>query len=199
MRAGIKGLGLAALLGLTLGATPVAASELTAGVYGHDLGPASREGGADLLVGWRSAPVEQLSLIWKPHVHAVVVANTSVPTHWVAVGFDWKLDLQRFGLPGGTYLRPGIGLAYTTGKAGLPPVNAPGLAPAEIQRRLYLYHTRKDFGSHWEFEPDLALGYQLSPKLAAELSYEHLSNGEILHHGKNQGLDDLGLRLVYAY
>ena len=92
-----------------------------------------------------------------------------------------------------------LGMAYTTGKAGLPPVNAPDLSPAEIARRLHLYHTRKDFGSHWEFEPDLALGYRVSPKLAAELSYEHLSNGEILHHGKNQGLDDLGARLIYAF
>ncbi len=192
----VLGLALAAALFLAGAAD---AGELMAGAYGHDLGPASREGGADFLVGWRSAPVDSLSLIWKPQVHVVAVANTAVPTHWVAVGFDWKFGLQSIGLPSRIYLRPGIGLAYTTGKAKLPPVNAPGLSPAEIQRRLYLYHTRKDFGSHWEFEPDLALGYQVSPRLAAELSYEHLSNGEILHHGKNQGLDDVGLRLIYAF
>jgi hypothetical protein len=122
-----------------------------------------------------------------------------VSTHWVAVGFDWKVGLQKIGLPSRFYLRPGIGLAYTTGKAKLPPVNAPGLGPVEVQRRLYLYHTRKDFGSHWEFEPNLALGYQVTPRVAAELSYEHLSNGEILHHGKNQGLDDVGVRLIYAF
>ena len=192
----VLGLALASVLFVATGAK---AGELTAGVYGHDLGPASREGGADFLVGWRSAPVDSLSLIWTPQVHVVAVANTSVPTDWVAVGFDWKVGLQALGLSSNFYLRPGIGMAYTTGKAGLPPVNAPGLSPAEISRRLHLYHTRKDFGSHWEFEPDLALGYRVSPKLAAELSYEHLSNGEILHHGKNQGLDDLGARLIYAF
>ncbi len=188
-----------ALAGALLLGGQASAGELMAGVYGHDLGAASREGGADFLVGWRSAPVDSLGLIFKPQIHVVAVANTDVPTDWVAVGFDWKIGLQRLGLPSQLYLRPGIGLAYTTGKAGLPPVNAPGLSPAETQRRLHLYLTRKDFGSHWEFEPDLALGYRLSPRLAAELSYEHLSNGEILHHGKNQGLDDLGARLIYAF
>jgi len=167
----VLGLALASVLFVATGAK---AGELTAGVYGHDL-------------------------IWTPQVHVVAVANTAVPTDWVAVGFDWKIGLQKLGLSSNFYLRPGIGMAYTTGKAGLPPVNAPGLSPAEISRRLHLYHTRKDFGSHWEFEPDLALGYRVSPKLAAELSYEHLSNGEILHHGKNQGLDDLGARLIYAF
>ena len=188
-----------ALAGILLFATGAQAGELMAGAYGHDLGAASREGGADFLVGWRSERVDSLALIWKPQIHAVLVANTSVPTDWVAVGFDWKVGLQRLGLPSRIYLRPGIGMAYTTGKAKLPPVNAPGLAPAEVQRRLHLYYTRKDFGSHWEFEPNLALGYQVTPRVAAELSYEHLSNGEILHHGKNQGLDDLGVRLIYAF
>jgi len=192
----VRGLALASAL---LFAAEARAGELMAGVYGHDLGPASREGGADMLVGWRSAPVDNLSLIWKPQIHVVAVVNTAVPTDWVAVGFDWKAGLQRFGLPSRLYLRPGMGFAYTTGKARLPPVNAPGLNPTEVQRRLYLYHTRKDFGSHWEFEPNLALGYQVTPRVAAELSYEHLSNGEILHHGKNQGLDDVGVRLIYAF
>jgi lipid A 3-O-deacylase len=47
------------------------------------------------------------------------------------------------------------------------------------------------------FEPELALGYRFSPKWNVELSYIHLSNGEIFHHGSNQGLDDIGLRLTY--
>jgi hypothetical protein len=170
------------------------AGEVLAGVYAHDLGPADRESGADILVGWRSKPVDALAIVYKPSVHVIVAANTDVSSDFAAIGLSWKFDLYR-----NLYLRPGFGLAYTTGKAGLPPVNAPGLSQAEIQRRLHLYNTRIDFGSHAEFEPELALGYQFSPRLAAELSYVHLSNGQILHQGKNQGLDDLGLRLVYGF
>ena len=164
------------------------------GLYGHDLGPADREGGADILVGWRSAPVENWTFLHKPSVHVIAVANTAVSTHFVSVGLNWTLNLTD-----NIYVRPGMGFAYTTGKAGLPAVNAPGLSPAEIQRRLHLYHTRIDFGSKAEFEPELAIGYRVSPRLAVEGSYVHLSNGQILHQGKNQGLDDLGVRLVYGF
>ena len=92
-----------------------------------------------------------------------------------------------------------MGLAYTDGKAGLPPANAPGLTQAERDRRTYLYYHRIDFGSKVLFEPELALGYQINDRWSAELSYTHLSNGQIFHQGKNQGLDDAGVRLVYAF
>ena len=82
---------------------------------------------------------------------------------------------------------------------GLPPVNAPGISPAEIQRRLVLYNTRIDFGSKVLFKPELALGFRLNDRWAAELSYVHLSNGQIFHTGKNQGLDQAGARLVYSF
>ncbi|MDI1365218.1 MAG: acyloxyacyl hydrolase, partial [bacterium] len=49
------------------------------------------------------------------------------------------------------------------------------------------------------FEPELALGYKFNDSWSGELSYTHLSNGQIFHQGKNQGLDDVGVRLVYAF
>ena len=85
------------------------------------------------------------------------------------------------------------------GKAGLPPANAPGLSDEERARRTELYYTRIDFGSHVLFEPELALGYDLNDSWSTELSYTHLSNGQIFHQGKNQGLDDVGVRLVYKF
>ena len=95
--------------------------------------------------------------------------------------------------------RPGMGLAYTDGKAGLPPANASNLTPEERARRTELYYTRIDFGSKVLFEPELALGYDINDKWSTELSYTHLSNGQIFHQGKNQGLDDVGVRLVYKF
>ena len=49
------------------------------------------------------------------------------------------------------------------------------------------------------FAPELALGFRFNDRWAAELSYTHLSNGQIFHTGKNQGLDDAGMRLVYSF
>nr|WP_295106291.1 acyloxyacyl hydrolase [uncultured Caulobacter sp.] len=186
-------------------AAPACAGEVFVGVYKHDvtfignaigLGAAGREGGADIHLGYRTNKLENLRWLGKPQVHAMVSINTNNTSNFVAAGFDWKIELGR---PGGFYFRPGIGLAYTDGEAGLPPANAPNLTPEERARRTHLYYTRIDFGSKVLFEPELALGYQVSDKVSVELSYTHLSNGQIFHQGKNQGLDDAGVRLVYAF
>ena len=184
-------------------AGPAAAGELFAGAYAHDVsflgalvgsGSADREKGADIEVGLRSGRIEALSLIGAPQAHAFVSINTNNTSDFVATGLSWPVPVG-----GRFYVRPGIGLAYTDGKVNLPPVNAPALAPAEIQRRLNLYLTRIDFGSRFLFEPELAIGVKLTPRLKTELSWVHISNGEIFHQGKNQGLDDAGVRLVYAF
>lgn len=186
-------------------AAPACAGEAFVGVYKHDvtfignavgLGAAGREDGFDVHLGYRTNKLENLRWLGKPQVHTMVSINSKNTSNFVAAGFDWKIEL---GQPGGLYFRPGIGLAYTDGKAGLPPANAPGLTQAERDRRTYLYYHRIDFGSKVLFEPELALGYQVSDKVSVELSYTHLSNGQIFHKGKNQGLDDAGVRLVYAF
>lgn len=186
-------------------AAPACAGEVFVGVYKHDvtfignavgLGAAGREDGVDVHLGYRTNKLENLRWLGKPQVHAMVSINSKNTSNFVAAGFDWKIEL---GQPGGFYFRPGMGLAYTDGKAGLPPANAPNLTPEERARRTYLYYHRIDFGSKVLFEPELALGYQVSDKVSVELSYTHLSNGQIFHQGKNQGLDDAGVRLVYAF
>lgn len=186
-------------------AAPALAGEAFVGVYKHDvtfignavgLGAAGREGGADIHLGYRTNRIESLKWLGRPQVHTMVSINTNNTSNFAAAGFDWKVEL---GKPGGFYLRPGLGLAYTDGKANLPPANAPNLTPEERARRTYLYYHRIEFGSRVLFEPELALGYQVSDKVSVELSYTHLSNGQIFHQGKNQGLDDAGVRLVYAF
>lgn len=186
-------------------AAPAFAGEAFLGVYKHDvtfvgkavgLGAAGREDGVDVHLGYRTDRIESLRWLGKPQVHAMVSINSENTSNFVAAGFNWRIEL---GQPGGFYLRPGMGLAYTDGKAGLPPANAPGLTDEERARRTELYYTRIDFGSHVLFEPELALGYDLNDSWSAELSYTHLSNGQIFHQGKNQGLDDVGVRLVYKF
>jgi len=197
---------LAASAAAVLGAAaPALAGEVYVGALKHDvtfigeavgLGAAGREDGVDIHLGYRTERVESLTWLGRPQVHAMVSINSENTSNFVAAGFNWKLD---FGQEGGFYLRPGIGLAYTDGETGLPPVNQPGISQAEIARRLVLYNTRIDFGSKVLFEPELALGYQFNDRWSAELAYTHLSNGQIFHQGKNQGLDDVGVRLVYAF
>jgi len=186
-------------------AAPALAGEAFVGVYKHDvtflgnavgLGAAGREDGVDVHLGYRTDRIESLRWLGKPQAHAFVSINSENTSNFVAAGFNWRIEL---GQPGGFYLRPGFGLAYTDGKAGLPPANAPNISDEERARRTELYYTRIDFGSQVLFEPELALGYDINDSWSTELSYTHLSNGQIFHQGKNQGLDDVGVRLVYKF
>jgi hypothetical protein len=200
-----KALFAAAAACVVLAAAPALAGEAFVGVYKHDvtfigeavgLGAAGREDGVDVHLGYRTDRIESLRWLGKPQVHAMVSINSENTSNFVAAGFNWRIEL---GQPGGFYLRPGLGLAYTDGETGLPPANAPGLTDEERARRTELYYTRIDFGSKVLFEPELALGYDINDSWSAELSYTHLSNGQIFHQGKNQGLDDAGVRLVYKF
>jgi hypothetical protein len=200
-----KALGAVAALSLGLCAAPaVQAGEVFGGVYGHDVtfigsaigvGAAGREDGADFMLGVRSDKLGALHAIWSPQAHAMVSINSQGKSHFVAGGLSWTIPIV-----GQLYFRPGIGLAYTTGKVGLPPANAPGLSADELARRLKLYNTRIDFGSKVLFEPEIAFGLKLSEKTSIEASWVHLSNGRILGHGKkNQGMDDAGVRLAWKF
>lgn len=188
---------------LVLGSAPASAADVYGGLFVHDvtfvgeflgLGAAGRESGTDLHLGLRSDRLEGLAFLGRPQAHVMVSINSNNTSNYIAAGLDWAIPLgQR------VYVRPGFGLAYTDGKAGLPPVNEPGISAAEIDRRLALYNTRIDFGSKVLFKPELSLGFRFAERWAAELSYVHLSNGQIFHRGKNQGLDDAGARLVYSF
>ena len=88
----------------------------------------------------------------------------------------------------------GIFAANMTGNTVLA-----GISAAEAANRTYLYYHRIAFGSRVLFEPQFALGLNVTDKVSVEASYTHLSNGQIFHQGKNQGLDDAGVRLNYRF
>jgi lipid A 3-O-deacylase len=122
-------------------AAPALAGEAFVGVYKHDvtfvgnavgLGAAGREDGVDVHLGYRTDRIESLRWLGKPQVHAMVSVNSENTSNFVAAGFDWRIEL---GKPGGFYLRPGMGLAYTDGETQLPPANAPNISDEERARR----------------------------------------------------------------
>ena len=169
------------------------AGEVFGGAYAHGVGTKqSQEGGADFMAGVRSERIDGLWWLFKPAVHGMVSFNTNVDTHFIAGGFNWPIPIlhsQRW------YVRPGIGLAYTTGEADIGNAFDARVSASERARRARLAATRIDFGSSVLFEPELALGYRINDAWKVEASFVHLSNGQILHSGKNQGLDDVGVRL----
>lgn len=170
-----------ALLCLALFATsPVRAGELFGGVYAHavetPLSLSSGEGGADLQLGYRGAPIRVLENGDGPAPYAFASVNTAGDTDFVAAGLAWKIDL------GPAYLRPGVGLSLNNGP----------------ERRIDASGTRTDLGSRVLFEPEIGLGVRLSERASLEASWVHISGARLFNAAQNPGIDMFGVRVNFA-
>jgi opacity protein-like surface antigen len=179
-------------------ATAAQAQEAWIGAYAHDvkgigLAKGGLETGADIQLGYKTAPIQALHVIFSPSFYVLGSANTSSGTNFAGVGLGWRINLGRR-----WYFDPGLGFVGQDGYIRTPPANAPGLSLEEEQRRAYLYYHRIQFGSRVVFEPEFALGYRITDRWAAELSYVHLSQAHIFGN-PNQGMDDVGVRLIRRF
>jgi hypothetical protein len=165
---------LAVGLGLAL-AAPVHAGEVYAGVYDHAVDTPftldSGEGGFDLQAGYRFDPILPIAKI-QPYVFGSVNSRDG-GTDFVGAGVSRKFAL------GPVYVRPGVGLVVH---------DAPELRVSTIT------HFRTDLGSRVLFEPEIAVGTQLGPRLSLEASWVHISNARLLDGDQNPGIDMIGLR-----
>jgi lipid A 3-O-deacylase len=156
---------------------PAAAQELYLGGSFHTVDlPTSLEtgeGGHDLQFGLRSAPIKAFDGLGSPSAYLHGQVSLNGQTSLAAAGLSWKLG------KGKVYLRPSVGLALHTDRM-------PDFLPDG---------TRIDLGSRVVFEPELAVGLRVTPKIAAELSWVHVSHAQLLG-GQNPGMDFLGARVV---
>lgn len=162
-----------------LGAAGAAqAQEIFGGVYKHDVDTpltfSGIERGADFQLGWRGERIQGLHAIGSPSPHVFVSVNSAGDTDFAAAGISWKIGNT-------VYLRPGIGLAVHDGSS----------RPRNPFRRI-------DFGSRVLFEPEIALGYQLTDRVSVEASWVHLSHAQ-LFGPQNPGIDNFGARMNYRF
>jgi lipid A 3-O-deacylase len=54
-------------------------------------------------------------------------------------------------------------------------------------------------GSRDLFRTTFALEREFGDRVAAQLYWQHMSHGQILDRGRNQGLDYVGLRFSYRF
>jgi lipid A 3-O-deacylase len=179
-------------------AAPASAGEAMLGVYQHDIDDTfsfgHKEHGKQIVVGVRTAALDELSFIWRPRAHLIAGVNTAGGTDYVAAGLSWRFNFggDRF------YFSPGIGVAVHNGSINLPSPYDPGLSPAEQQRRLYNWEHKLDLGSRVLFEPEWSLGWRATDRLSLELSWIHMSHAQLAGQ-QNPGLGDFGVRAVYRY
>lgn len=157
--------------------TTAAAQEAFGGIYAHGVDTPftfdTNEGGVDLQAGVRFDEIESL-LDMQPYVFGSV--NSVGDTSFAGAGVSWKAEV------GAVYLRPGVGLVIH---------NAPAL---RVDPDTGL---RTDLGSRVLFEPEIALGVDLSDSWSVEASWVHISNARLLDSEQNPGIDMMGLRVNY--
>ena len=160
-------------LSLLVWTPPARADDVWIGVYQHDVTIAQTrfESGQDIKAGWIGDPIEGLRVIGSPSPHVLISKSLKDETDYAAVGLNWTFG-SKF------YARPGIGIAVNNGP-----------------RRAFRGGRRVDLGSPVTFEPELALGWRISPRYRLEASWVHLSHATLFSR-QNRGLDSMGVRFL---
>ncbi len=186
--------GAAAVAFALAGGTPAFAQvdSVRLGVMDHNIKVtdgknADKESGVNINGEVRFASPDFLRWAMSPHPYAMASVNTDGNTSFAAVGLAWEFRLSerwRF--------ESGFGYALHNGEVNNP-------FPAGTQAAVDFSETRVLLGSRDLFRSSLALSYALSDTLAVQALYEHLSHGQILGKGRNQGLDEIGVRLIWNF
>jgi lipid A 3-O-deacylase len=129
-------------------------------------------------------------LEWAWHVQPYVIAslNTNGDTSYVGFGFQWDL---RWGHDKWGF-EPVVGYVIHNGYTQDPyPKGDPNYGP--------YFNTHLLLGSRDLFRLGLGVSRRINDRMNGQLLLEHLSHGYILGSEVNQGVDNLGLRLIYKY
>ncbi|PHS29444.1 MAG: hypothetical protein COA85_00890 [Robiginitomaculum sp.] len=187
---------LALFTALVLGA-PVSAisgelEEMRLNVLVHDVnitgnGAGGKEGGADIQGELVFSSPSFLSWAGSPRPYLNGSLNTSGETSFGGAGLAWQQNFTS-----AIYGEFGLGLVVHDGVVHLP------ADPAD-PKRIRLDATRVVLGSRVLFRPTFVLGLHLNKQWDAAFVFEHLSHGQILASGRNEGLDNLGVRLSYKF
>ena len=121
----------------------------------------------------------------KPMVMASI--NTQGDTSYGGVGLDWRWQFAQH-----WSLDPSLGYVVHTGENNNPHPGGSPEANAYSDKHVLL-------GSTDLFRTGLGITYHFEGPWNVQGYYEHLSHGQILGHGRNQGLDELGIRVGYAF
>jgi lipid A 3-O-deacylase len=184
------------ILTLCVLVAPVAVADpvdsLRLGVMDHNIKVtdgknADKELGVNINGELRFSSPDVLKVIGAPHPYLMASVNTDGATSYGGVGLEWDFEF----LPGWR-LEPGFGYVVHDGEVNNP-------FPAGTQAAVDFSKTRVLLGSRDLFRTSLALTRDLTDNWAVQAIYEHLSHGQILGEGRNQGLDEVGVRVVRRF
>ena len=128
-----------------------------------------------------------LDFAFSPKPFIMGSVNTDGNTSYGGVGLEWDWEFVD-----GWHIEPSFGYVLHDGAIDLP-------YPSGDPRNQAFTDNNVLMGSKDVFRSSLALTLDFSEDWGAQVIYEHLSHGQILGSGRNQGLDELGVRFVYRF
>ena len=184
---------------LLLGSTVIAPAaqaqlveEVRGGVLAHnicvtDCKNADKEDGPNVSAEIVFASPGFLSWAGEPRPFIIASANTAGETSYGGAGLVWNFDFAEK-----WSFEPSLSYVIHDGTENNP--FRTGTEEARIfgEENLLL-------GSDDLFRTSFAINRDLGENWGAQLIFEHLSHGQILGDGRNQGLDSLGVRAYYRF
>lgn len=119
--------------------------------------------------------------------------NLGGKTSHGGAGLLWRYDFQNK-----YYSDLGFGLVVHDGAVRTPdPLTGTNVVEvSEFRRRKF---TEIEFGSRVLFRTQFALGYRFNEDWAGEMTFEHLSHGQILGGPENEGSNNVGFRVAKRF
>lgn len=122
-----------------------------------------------------------------PQPYLMASVNTAGDTSFGGFGLEWRWDFAD-----GWAVEPGFGYVVHNGETNNPFPNGSPEAAAFAEENVML-------GSEDLFRTSIGLTRDFAGPWEAQVFFEHLSHGQILGEGRNQGLDQVGIRLGYQF
>jgi lipid A 3-O-deacylase len=169
-------------------------SELRGAIMAHNVETnvsknAGKEDGPDVQVEVLWSSPKWLKFAFSPRPGVVASLNTQGETSFAGVGLDWRFPIGK-----NFTIDPYLGYVIHNGD----PLDNP-YAPADSARRAKFNAEELALGSRDLFRLGVAVGYRHNETWTSYLVYEHLSHGHMLGGSKNQGLDNVGIRLGKSF
>jgi lipid A 3-O-deacylase len=146
-----------------------------------------KEEGVNIELEFVSSSPDLLNIIGSPRPYLMGSINTGDGVSFGGVGLIWRWEFAD-----GWAFEPGFGYIVHDGEIDNPfALGTPQAAAFEDDHQL--------LGSRDLFRSSFALEREFGSRFAAQLYWEHMSHGQILDEGRNQGLDYVGLRFLYRF
>lgn len=148
---------------------------------------ADKESGANINGELRFKSPDWLGWAGAPHPYLMASVNADGNTSYGGGGLEWDFEFAK-----GWHFEPGFGYIIHDGDINNP-------YPSNTQQAVDYSADHVLLGSRDLFRTNLALTLDMGEAWALQGIYEHLSHGQILGTGRNQGLDEIGVRVVWRF